>query len=545
MNEHLAYLNTLRNTQIFADASEQVLDQVSRNLKEVNLSNGEALFHLGDPGHEMFIIKSGSVKVHDDDHIFAMLKEGDVFGEYALIDTEVRSASVTCNEDCVFLSLSQDVFYRLIRNDQQVLQGVMRLMVNRLRNLDVVQKELADKNIQIEKQKEEIQEQKERAEQSEKYKEQFLANMSHEIRTPMHAILGMTNILKRNEHLKPQEKYLEAIQQSSQNLVVILNDILDLSKIEAGKLNIDSAPMNPITVIENVMDILRFKAQAKGLAFDYQIDNDVPHNVLGDAGRLNQILVNLAGNAIKFTDKGFVKIILSSKEVNGSPNLQFEVKDTGIGVPEEKKDLIFASFEQGDIGKTKKYGGTGLGLHISKQLVELQNGNIWMTSVEGTGSSFYFTLPMIEVAGEEEAKIEISEDEIKTMGKELSGLRVLLAEDNEFNVMVTTDDLSYYIPNLKLVVASNGSVAISKLSKQDFDLILMDIQMPELNGYDATRKIREDEKASTSKIPIIAMTASLLKTEIQECFQAGMDDYIPKPYKIEELIGTIHRAIVS
>jgi signal transduction histidine kinase/ActR/RegA family two-component response regulator len=379
---------------------------------------------------------------------------------------------------------------------------------------------------------------KNRAERSEQFKQQFLANMSHEIRTPMHAISGMVKILKRNEHLPTQNTFLDAMHTSSDNLVVILNDILDLSKIEAGKLDIESIPLQPVSAMENVTQILKYKAEEKGLALTYQVAENVPALVMGDPTRLNQILLNLTGNAIKFTEKGSVEISL--KKVDDW--LRFSIKDSGIGIPKDKLESIFGAFEQAKGSTARHYGGTGLGLSISKQLTELQNGKIWIESEEGTGSVFYLELPIIAAAADAAGQDHITEDRLKMMAESLKGIRILLAEDNDFNQMIAQDDLSFFIKNVKIEVVENGMQAVEKFQQGNYDLILMDVQMPEMTGFEATRKIREIEKSEglETAIPIIAMTASLLKSEVDNCYIAGMDNYIPKPYQPEELIAPIY-----
>ena len=381
---------------------------------------------------------------------------------------------------------------------------------------------------------------KQRAETSEKHKEQFLANMSHEIRTPMHAISGMLQIIKRNEHPASQDVYLDAMSKSSENLVVILNDVLDLSKIEAGMINIDSAPMKPQLVVENVSKVLHFKAIEKGLLLSFEVKPDVPELVMGDAARLNQILLNLVGNAIKFTEKGNVDISLS--RTGGS--LKFCIKDTGIGIPENKLKSIFDAFEQASTSTTRKYGGTGLGLNISQQLVQAQNGKIWVESEEGAGSKFYFELPLVKVSINATSDEELmTADKLADMAKSLKGMRILLAEDNDFNQMIATDDLEFYIEGLHLDIASNGAEALAKAKTGSYDVILMDVQMPEMDGFDATKEIRVFEgNENKPAITIIAMTASLLESEIDNCYKAGMNDYIPKPYSPEQLIGALYNA---
>lgn len=379
---------------------------------------------------------------------------------------------------------------------------------------------------------------KERAERSERFKEQFLANMSHEIRTPMHAISGMVNILKRNDHPATQNAFLDAMDTSADNLLVLLNDILDLSKVEAGKLEVETIPMAPAEVVDNVCQILQFKAAEKGLKLNYHIAEEIPQYVIGDPTRLNQILTNLAGNAIKFTEKGEVNIRLKRK----SDFLLFEVQDTGIGIPEDKLQSIFDAFNQADRTTTRNFGGTGLGLNISRQLVELQGGNIWAESELGKGSTFFVSLPLILIEGQEVASSVVSEAQLAEMAHALKGIKVLIADDNEFNQMVIQDDLAYYIQDPVIKIVPNGKLAVEQFQQTDYDLVLMDIQMPEMDGYEATFEIREwEKKQGRPSVPIIAMTASVLKSEINLCLEVGMDNYIPKPYKVEELIGTIFK----
>ena len=389
----------------------------------------------------------------------------------------------------------------------------------------------------INKQNKIIELEKLRAEQSEKYKEQFLSNMSHEIRTPMHAISGMLNSLRRQPHPNSQNDFLDAMKISADNLLVLLNDVLDMSKIESGNLEIVKINMNAIEIVQQVVNIYHNKAEEKGLELKMNIAEDFPKTIIGDPGRLNQILMNLVSNAIKFTENGYVEINLSHSQ----DNIKFVIKDTGIGISSSQKETVFESFKQGDNISKGFYGGTGLGLTITKQLIELQEGNICVLNEEDEGSVFYFELPLIVSEQTEEIQTFLDESHLKVIGNELKGLRVLVAEDNEFNTMVIKDDLSWYIPDVKITFVENGKLAVETYNNFDFDIILMDVQMPELNGYEATKRIREIENKNkiTRPIPIVAMTASLLKNQIDKCYDAGMAAYIPKPYKPEDLINTI------
>lgn len=391
----------------------------------------------------------------------------------------------------------------------------------------------------IRKQNKIIQKEKQRAEESERYKEQFLANVSHEIRTPIHAISGMLKILRRNAHPEFQNQFLDAMSKSTDNLSKLLSDVLDLSKIESGKLTIVNEPFDLKENVSASVELLQVKAEEKGLLLELFFLGDIPKMVKGDALRLTQILINLINNAIKFSEEG--KITLSL--VPETYGIRFVVADEGKGISEKDQQRIFNSFEQAG-SQTLITGGTGLGLAITQQLIELQNGEIELASEVGKGSVFSFTLPLRELESELEESY-ISEDELKLTGEQLRGVKVLLVEDTEFNVMVAKDDLNWYFPEAIVEVAADGEEAFNMYMANDYHLVLMDVQMPNMNGYDATKKIRElEESNNLQKKPIIAMTASLLKRDIQRCLDAGMDDFLPKPYRSDELVLKIAEKVL-
>ena len=402
----------------------------------------------------------------------------------------------------------------------------------RLRYTRKTQKLLQHKN-------EIIEAEKEKAEASEKAKHQFLANMSHEIRTPMNAIKGMTDILIRRNPKEDQKEYLEGIKQSSDSLLVIVNDILDISKIEAGKVELEQAPFSINELVNNVQTIMQFKAEEKGLG----LVKDIPAEELyvkGDANRLRQILINLIGNAIKFTEKGLVTTSLKSEYVGEKLNLHFTVSDTGIGIDEDRMGKIFESFEQAYSDTSRKFGGTGLGLSISKRLVELHNGKIWVESEKGKGSQFHFIIPY--AVAETRDEVIPAEDLNSNIAVALTGIRILLVEDNAFNVVVAQEELQDAIEGVYVDVAENGLIAVEKLKSAAFDVILMDVQMPVMNGFEATTAIRSLD-SEMAQIPIIAMTANVLKEEVDLCYQAGMNDFIGKPFDINELLNKIFNLI--
>ena len=424
-------------------------------------------------------------------------------------------------------------FAALVAAIALVIFGLVRLNTARLRRrnaeLDAL---VAERTQEADAARERAEAARERAERSEEVKEQFLANMSHEIRTPMNAIVGMTDLLLKQEPAETQLRYLNAIRQSSDNLLVIINDILDISKIEAGKMEFEQIDFSVDQVLEGIADTFRFKADEKSIELVVDKDEKVPIWLKGDPVRLSQVLLNLVGNAIKFTESGSVTVRATCPVKDASKaKVRFEVIDTGIGIPEDRLEHIFETFTQAGQDTTRKFGGTGLGLAISRRLVEEQGGQIGVDSSPGKGSNFHFHLffPHGEApAAESTAK--------GADGKALDGARVLLAEDNEFNVMVAVDTLESLAPGLEIVVAPDGAQAIEKLESETFDLVLMDIQMPVMDGYEAVRTLRSHEDDRLRNIPIMAMTASVTKAEVDRCYEAGMNDYIAKPFDGDDLL---------
>lgn len=393
----------------------------------------------------------------------------------------------------------------------------------------IIEKELAE----IEKLK---------AEQSEKFKQQFLANMSHEIRTPINSIIGMTNLVLRSELNNTQLKYLSIVKKSSENLLVIINDILDLSKIEAGKMEFEKIAFSLRECLDTVFHTLLYKAQEKELEFKYIIDPKLPPVLIGDQVRLNQILINLTSNAIKFTEKGHVHIIAKVVEQNDLLcKVEFSVTDSGIGIPEDKIDHIFESFSQAASDTTRKFGGTGLGLTISRQLVEQQGGIMLAKSQIGAGSTFSFEL--VFGFGDESLMDKKDAEDLQVKIDSLKGVRILLVEDNQFNQMVAVDTLTDLIGNIAIDIADNGKIAIEKINHGDYQLVLMDIQMPEMDGYETARFVRNKLPDGKKAVPIMAMTANVTKDEIQNCYDSGMNEYISKPFDPNELIRKIAKLV--
>jgi signal transduction histidine kinase/ActR/RegA family two-component response regulator len=381
---------------------------------------------------------------------------------------------------------------------------------------------------------------RDRAEASEKAKQLFLANMSHEIRTPMNAILGFARLLEEAITDKELLEFIQVIIKSGDDLLVILNDILDFSRIEAGKVNFEKQPFNVRGNVAAIVTMMESKAASKNLKLTSAIDNTIPQMLVGDAVRLSQILLNLVSNAIKFTESGNIRISLSVVDENEANIIvEFVIKDTGIGIPLEKQAKIFESFEQATTNTMRKFGGTGLGLSIAKQLVEMQDGKIFVKSLPGMGAEFYFRLPFLKYTGKLQQKSgseDVDNAEPSEIVKSGKGVRVLIVEDNTINQMLIVKVLQKR--DFTIDVAANGVIALSKYRNNDYDIILMDLQMPEMDGYETTRNIR-NMPGSKKDIPIMAMTAHTIKGEMERCLAIGMNDYIPKPFNINELFEKI------
>ena len=374
---------------------------------------------------------------------------------------------------------------------------------------------------------------KKQADENAVMKEQFMANMSHEIRTPMNSILGFSDLLQKTNLDKTQSEYLMAVKASGSNLLNIINDILDFSKIEAGQLNIEKISFNMFDVLESLKIMFAPKALEKKIAFNVHIDKKTPHYVFGDTTRLSQILINLINNAIKFTQQGEVTLSCEIKTIEHDiVQFVFKVKDTGIGIPADKLTSVFERFNQGNTETTRKFGGNGLGLAIVKQLVEIQNGDISLKSNEGIGSEFLVKISYPISYEDKHATVEQTNVPLKINSDK--PLNILLVEDHKLNQKLA----STYLINFGLHVdlAENGLEAIDKLNIKQYDLILMDIQMPLLDGYNTSKKIREELK---NFVPIIAMTANIMPHEKEKCLSYGMNDYLSKPFKEVDLYNIL------
>jgi CheY-like chemotaxis protein len=364
----------------------------------------------------------------------------------------------------------------------------------------------------------------------------FLSVMSHEIRTPLNAVIGMSHILMDDDPRESQKENLEILSFSAQNLLALINDILDYTKIETGNMILENSNVNLKELVSHTLNSLQFKTEEKEMVLKSEIDHRIPEFVIGDNTRLYQILINLLGNSVKFTEKGEVKLKLDLLEENAnSVRVRFEVSDTGIGIPSDKKDYIFNAYTQASSDTTRKYGGTGLGLAITKRLLELHHSEIHLESELGSGSVFSF---IIEFKRSTHSAMKA---DTQTPFHELSG-SILVVDDNEINRMLASKVLSKW--GLKVSFAENGQIALDKVQQEHYDLILMDLHMPVMDGMEASKAIRQ-LGGHHIKVPIVALTASLFSQELETITECGMDGYVIKPFIPNELYSKVRSLLLA
>lgn len=462
-----------------------------------------------------------------------------IVGTWLLVIAQLPATAAWPHFGFAFLTtlfLATTVFLILRRNFR-------RLEEFRLR--DEAQKEelattlqIAEKsNAALEQSNHHLAEARDTADAANRAKSEFLANMSHEIRTPLNAVIGIADIVLEDKLTPTQRENVQMIQVSGTHLLDILQNILDFAKIEADRLELENAPFGVRQSVDTVWQIFHIVASEKGVDLRRAIADDVPENVLGDSVRLRQVLLNLVGNALKFTHEGEVSVTVTCRErTNERARLHFVVRDTGIGLPADKLEHIFEAFAQADSSMTRQFGGTGLGLSISARLVEAMGGRIWVESEEGAGSAFQFEVAF-DLAAPAAAPAAAEDEE------SVVPLRILLAEDNAFNQKVAVHMLENQGHSVR--VTADGVQALAALEQESFDVLLVDIQMPEMDGFEVVERIRAKEAESESRQIIIALTAHASAGDRQRCLQAGMDDYLTKPLRKNEMVAALQRAAAA
>ena len=384
--------------------------------------------------------------------------------------------------------------------------------------------------------------QKERAEQGEQFKQRFLAHISHEIRTPLHGIAGFADLLLETSLTEKQRRWLFSISHSTERLNEVVNDVLELSKLEAGAVQLRKIPFSPESIARDVQESLALRAQNKGIDLLLELQENVPEAVLGDPTRLFQILINLVGNAVKFTEKGAVRMLVDADlphEDAQQVYLRFRVIDTGIGIPAEKIKAVFGSFQQAGEDTVARFGGTGLGLTVTQELVQLYGGEIHVESTLAVGTTFTVIIPFPLT---DAANLSIKTEEPIEMYS-TQKLRILLVDDNELNREIAHEAILRHFENAEIVEATNGKEAINTLETKPFDLVLMDMQMPTLSGTEATRLIRASDTIPDPELPIIALTAATTQEDIERALNSGMNTHLSKPFKPYQLAAVMGEAL--
>jgi signal transduction histidine kinase/CheY-like chemotaxis protein len=456
-----------------------------------------------------------------------------VIGHKTMLLNAHRIIQQSHNEELIVLTIIDITEVRRLAIELQVKEK--KALRKQLEVEKKALKKIEESNNELKEAKSNAELKRQIAENAVKAKQQFLSNMSHEIRTPMNSIIGFTNIVLKSKLDETQKGYINAIKVSGDALVVLINDILDLAKVDAGKMTFEQIPFNLSVSISTILQLFETKIKEKNLELLEEFDHTIPQILVGDPMRLRQIILNLLSNAIKFTTEGKITMsVRMLKEYAEKATIEFTLTDTGIGIPEDRLAQIFNDFEQAYRETSRSHGGTGLGLAIVKQMVELQGGSIIVKSKVGKGSTFGFVMSFKKPEAETKTETE-PEAETKTV---IKNVKVLVAEDivlNQLLIKIILEDFGFEVD-----IVSNGKIAIEYLQKNKYDIILMDLQMPEMNGFEAITYIRAQ---MNSKIPVIALTADVTTVDVEKCKALGLNDYISKPIEEKLLYSKIIKCL--
>ncbi len=561
-NDKESIVNYLKRSRLLNPLPESLLQKIAPLFKVMHVPENTEIIRGSKMDANIFFLIRGQIAIYSNGNLIFKLKRiGDMCGEMSFITNKPCTASEVADTpvDLFCLNIS-DIYektdYNTIEIKAILYQLFSAMLADKLTlTCDSMVSQSEFTISRLNKSNDLIKKAQYEAENARRIRDEFLANISHEIRTPMHGVLGMTSLLLDTELNDQQKEFARIIEKSSQSFMNVINDILDFSKLKTGEVELHYATFDIFRLVDEVIADLSENADRKGLKLKAKIDPNIPNLLQGDSLRIHQILINLTGNALKFTEKGEVVITVDLlNETDAAIRLFFSVIDTGIGIHKDNMHRLFKSFSQIDPSLTRKFGGTGLGLVISKQLVKIMGGEIGVSSEEGKGSNFWFKL-MLKKQKERRTiqttelplhrKLSRFNDKQQEFGPHKGKhIKVLLVEDDNISQLVaklTLKKLGYSV-----VIASNGKEAIKILCEKIFDIILMDIQMPEMDGIETTRFIRSVESAPQNRnIPIIAMTAHLLDSDRGKCLNAGMNDYITKPISEEELSSVMQRWITT